>query len=113
MKLLQKIVILCLVGQKFKLSPPFGDELPSNGYDPGQNTYQAPPGDGSGLKVNVDKSSDRLQLLAPFTKWDGKDLKDLTVLMKVIIWEILNSCRKCNLTCNQSVEQFHGKQGFR
>lgn len=30
-------------GKKFKLKEPFGDELPVRGFDPGQDTYQAPP----------------------------------------------------------------------
>lgn len=68
---------------KFKLSNPFGDELPSKGFDPGQDTYEAPPADGSKVQVDVSPSSDRLQLLSPFDKWDGKDLTDLTVLIKV------------------------------
>lgn len=29
-------------GKKFKLDSPFGDELPSRGFDPGQDTYQHP-----------------------------------------------------------------------
>ncbi|XP_018580347.1 probable aconitate hydratase, mitochondrial [Anoplophora glabripennis] len=70
-------------GKKFKLSPPFGDELPSKGFDPGQDTYEAPVKDGSKLSVNVDPKSQRLQLLEPFDKWDGKDLEDLTILIKV------------------------------
>jgi len=70
-------------GKEFKLKPPSGDELPATGFDPGVDTYQKPPADGSGLDVVVDPKSARLQLLAPFTKWDGKDLEDLTVLIKV------------------------------
>ncbi|XP_071960231.1 aconitate hydratase, mitochondrial-like [Antedon mediterranea] len=70
-------------GKKFKLQSPFGDELPSQGFDPGQDTYQAPPGDGSGVQVDVDPASKRLQLLTPFDKWDGKDLEDMVVLIKV------------------------------
>jgi aconitate hydratase len=70
-------------GKKFKLECPFGDELPSKGFDPGMNTYDAPPEDGSKVQVDVDPKSDRLQLLAPFDKWDGKDLTDMTVLIKV------------------------------
>lgn len=31
----------------------------------------------------VDPKSNRLQLLEPFKKWDGKDLEDLTILIKV------------------------------
>lgn len=39
--------------------------------------------DGTAVKVDVDQKSDRLQLLDPFEAWDGKDLTDLTVLIKV------------------------------
>merc|ERR1712129_460808 len=39
-------------------------------------------GDGSDLKVVVDPNSDRLELLAPFEKWDGKDIEDAVVLIK-------------------------------
>ncbi|XP_030751649.1 probable aconitate hydratase, mitochondrial [Sitophilus oryzae] len=70
-------------GKKFKLSSPFGDELPAKGFDPGQDTYQVPVADGSGVNVQVDPKSQRLQLLEPFDKWDGKDLDDLVVLIKV------------------------------
>lgn len=70
-------------GKKFKLKAPFGDELPSKGFDPGENTYAAPLPDGSGVKVDVSPKSQRLQLLEPFDKWTGKDLEDLVVLIKV------------------------------
>lgn len=70
-------------GKKFKLSDPFAAELPAKGFDPGQDTYQAPPGDGSAVRVDVDPKSQRLQLLEPFDAWNGKDLTDLTVLIKV------------------------------
>ena len=70
-------------GKKFKLSDPFADELPSRGFDPGENTYEAPPSDPSAIEIKVDKKSDRLQLLEPFKKWDGKDLTDMTILIKV------------------------------
>lgn len=70
-------------GKKFTLKPPTGDELPPRGFDPGQDTYQPPAEDGSKVAVNVDPNSDRLQLLKPFNKWDGKDLTDLLILIKV------------------------------
>ncbi|XP_063706966.1 probable aconitate hydratase, mitochondrial [Culicoides brevitarsis] len=70
-------------GKPFKLESPYGDELPTKGFDPGMDTYQAPPSDGSSVKVDVDPKSNRLQLLSPFDKWDGKDLTDMTVLIKV------------------------------
>lgn len=65
------------------LDNPHGDELPVKGFDPGVDTYQAPPPSGKDVQVNVDPKSQRLQLLEPFDKWDGKDLTDMTVLIKV------------------------------
>jgi aconitate hydratase len=70
-------------GKEFMLESPFGDELPADGFDPGEDTYQHPPKDGSGVSVVVDPKSDRLQLLTPFAKWEGKDLSDMQVLIKV------------------------------
>jgi aconitate hydratase len=70
-------------GKKFRLEGPTGDELPSKGFDPGQDTFQSPPGDGSSIRVDVDPKSKRLQLLTPFDKWDGKDLDDMVVLIKI------------------------------
>lgn len=72
-------------GKSFKFSPPSGDELPKRGFDNGANTFQAPPADiaaASKLQVNVSPSSQRLQLLAPFAKWDGKDMFNMPVLIK-------------------------------
>lgn len=70
-------------GSKFKLEVPKGDDLPARGYDPGEDTYQQPPSDGSKVRVDVDPKSNRLQLLEPFDKWDGKDLTDMVILIKV------------------------------
>ncbi|XP_011064485.1 PREDICTED: aconitate hydratase, mitochondrial-like isoform X2 [Acromyrmex echinatior] len=70
-------------GKEFLLDSPYGDELPNRGFDPGLDTFDTPPRDGSKVKVDVDPKSQRLQLLEPFDKWDGKDLEDLTILIKV------------------------------
>merc|ERR1719175_334712 len=70
-------------GSEFALECPYGDELPAQGFDPGEDTYQHPPADGSGVVVDVNPSSDRLQLLNPFDKWSGKDLTDMRILIKV------------------------------
>uniref|UniRef100_A0A6I8PSD6 Aconitate hydratase, mitochondrial n=1 Tax=Xenopus tropicalis TaxID=8364 RepID=A0A6I8PSD6_XENTR len=70
-------------GKKFKLQPPDADELPKSSFDPGQDTYQHPPKEGSSLKVDVSPTSQRLQLLEPFDKWDGKDLENMQILVKV------------------------------
>ncbi|KFA79134.1 hypothetical protein S40288_05699 [Stachybotrys chartarum IBT 40288] len=69
-------------GKEFKLSPPTGDGLPEKGYDPGNDTYQAPPKDRSAVSVQVSPTSDRLQILEPFEPWNGKDAKDLPILIK-------------------------------
>ena len=70
-------------GSKFKFDPPMGDELPSRGFDAGEDTFQPPPKDGSGIDVVVDVDSKRLQLLTPFDSWDGEDYENLRVLIKV------------------------------
>jgi aconitate hydratase len=70
-------------GKPFKLNPPKGFELPPNGYDPGENTYQPPPEERSQVNVKVDPKSSRLQLLEPFAKWNGKDIVDVPILIKV------------------------------
>ncbi|KAG1467345.1 hypothetical protein G6F56_004465 [Rhizopus delemar] len=70
-------------GKPFKLTPPNGNELPPKGYDAGENTYQAPPADGASVNVIVDPKSNRLQLLEPFEKWDGKDIEQVPILIKV------------------------------
>ncbi len=69
-------------GTEVKLDPPVGEVLPSRGYDPGSNTFTAPPADRSNITVAVSPSSDRLQLLEPFPAWDGNDYVELPILMK-------------------------------
>ena len=59
-----------------------GTELPDQGFDPGASGFLAPPDDGSGVDVRVSPDSERLQLLEPFSPWDGQDLTDLPVLLK-------------------------------
>lgn len=69
-------------GNEFMLAPPTGEGLPANGYDPGRDTYQAPPADRASISVAVNPSSDRLQILEPFKAWDGKDAKGIPILIK-------------------------------
>ncbi|VDL90790.1 unnamed protein product [Schistocephalus solidus] len=70
-------------GSVFKLEPPTGLTLPTRGFDEGAIVYQAPPADSSGLTIHVDPRSDRLQLLQPFDKWNGADLVDMPILIKI------------------------------
>ena len=69
-------------GREVRLEPPVGEVLPSRGYDPGSNTFTAPPADGQAIVVKVSPTSDRLQLLEPFAAWDGQDYRGLPILMK-------------------------------
>jgi len=69
-------------GKPFKLKAPTGNSLPPAGFDPGSDTYQAPPADRSSVSVVVSPTSDRLQVLSPFEKWNGKDATDLPILIK-------------------------------
>ena len=69
-------------GSELRLAPPVGEVLPAAGYDPGENTFTAPPEDASGVDVVVAPTSDRLQLLEPFPAWDGEDYRNLPVLVK-------------------------------
>jgi aconitate hydratase len=69
-------------GNEFMLTAPSGDALPVHGYDPGQDTYQAPPKDRASVQVRVSPSSDRLQVLSPFKAWDGKDATGCEILIK-------------------------------
>jgi aconitate hydratase len=69
-------------GEPVKLAVPVGEELPAQGFTPGESGFIAPPEDGSGVEVVVRPDSDRLQLLEPFEPWDGNDYVELPVLMK-------------------------------
>lgn len=69
-------------GEKVKLEPPVGEELPPKGFDEGSSGFVPPAEDGSGVEIKVNPDSERLQLLTPFTKWDGKDYTDMPVLLK-------------------------------
>ncbi|CAG8505661.1 3885_t:CDS:2 [Ambispora gerdemannii] len=76
-------VLMDADGKPFRFTEPSGAELPPRGYDPGEDTYQAPPEDRSSVKVVISPDSSRLQFLEPFSKWDGKDAEKLPILIKV------------------------------
>ena len=69
-------------GEQVKLDPPTGDELPAKGFDVEDPGYQAPAADGSSVTVDVSPTSDRLQLLEPFSAWEKTDLRGLKLLIK-------------------------------
>ena len=69
-------------GQQVRLDEPTGLELPPRGFAVEDAGFQAPAADGSGVQVIVDPTSDRLQLLAPFSANGSGDLLGLRLLIK-------------------------------
>ena len=69
-------------GEKVKLDPPTGMELPPSGFDVKDNGYLAPVEDGTSVDVVVKEDSERLQLLTPFTPWNGENLMGAKLLIK-------------------------------
>jgi len=69
-------------GEQVKLEPPTGDELPSNGFDVEDKGYNAPAEDGSSIQVKVNPDSERIELLTPFSKWDGQNIMGARLLIK-------------------------------
>jgi aconitate hydratase len=69
-------------GEEVMLEAPTGDELPKNGFDAEDKGFQEPAADGRGVEVTVSETSERLQLLAPFAPWDGKNIVGAKLLIK-------------------------------
>ena len=69
-------------GEQVKLDAPAGETLPDKGFTVDDNGYVAPAADGKNLEVSIAPDSKRLQKLAPFAAWDGKDLTDMPLLIK-------------------------------
>lgn len=69
-------------GQEVKLDEPTGNELPPKGFSADDPGYQAPAADGSGVVVAVSPTSERLQLLEPFTAWDRQNITGAKLLIK-------------------------------
>lgn len=70
-------------GQAVKLDPPVGDELPAKGFKSNISVFIPPSSTDQDLPVSVNPSSNRLQLLEPFEKWDGKDFEAFPLLVKI------------------------------
>lgn len=71
-------------GTLFKLDPPkTAPEVPENGFKDVQDIYVPPSDNPDNVDIQINKNSDRLQLLKPFYKWDGNDFDKLPILAKV------------------------------
>ena len=70
-------------GESFIFDPPsIAPEVPEDGFDKGRSFYQAPPENNDGLEISIAEDSERLQVLKPWPKWDGKDLVEMPILLK-------------------------------
>ncbi|MFY0601873.1 MAG: aconitate hydratase [Cyclobacteriaceae bacterium] len=69
-------------GEQVKLDPPTGWELPPKGFDVEDAGYLAPAEDGSGVAIKVKEDSQRLQLLDPFSPWNGENITGAKLLIK-------------------------------
>jgi len=69
-------------GTKIKFEPPQGEELPAKGFAKGEEGFEPPAESGDKLEVEIPPTSERLQLLKPFPRWNGKDFEKLPILIK-------------------------------
>ncbi len=67
-----------------RLEPPVAKSLPPGDFDPGKAAYEDPASEPDKVQVVVDPASERLQLLSPFSAWDGNDFSDLVILLKAV-----------------------------
>lgn len=68
-------------GQEVMFDEPTGWELPPKGFDVKDNGYIEPVEDGSGVVITVSPTSERLELLTPFTPI-GNEIKGAKLLIK-------------------------------
>jgi aconitate hydratase len=78
----------------FMFQPPSTTSLPENGYLETDYVYAAPPSERASVQVNISPDSERIQKLAPFAAWDGKDYLNLPILIKT-----KGKCTTDHITC--------------
>lgn len=69
-------------GKPVMMTEPSGDFLPAEGFAINEGR-ESPKGPVRKKKIKISPRSERLQILSPFPKWDGKDLTELRLLIKV------------------------------
>ncbi|MEG1664264.1 MAG: aconitate hydratase [Mucinivorans sp.] len=67
-------------GELVMLDAPRGHELPPLGYKMGDKGLQTPQM--NSVEIRISPLSERLQLLTPFSPWDGKESMELALLIK-------------------------------
>ena len=70
-------------GTKLKLDPPKkAPEVPPNGFVNAKDVYVPPSENPESIELVINKDSNRLQKLQPFSKWNGQDFEELLILTK-------------------------------
>jgi aconitate hydratase len=70
-------------GESFRLQPPKpAPEVPTCEFEDRREHYIPPAADSRFLDLTVDPASERLQLMKPWSAWDGEDLLDMPILIK-------------------------------
>ncbi len=69
-------------GEKVKLDPPTGVELPPTGFAVEDAGFEPPAENGSEIEVEVDPNSDRIQLLTPFEPITQDQVEGMRILIK-------------------------------
>jgi aconitate hydratase, mitochondrial len=70
-------------GTRFRLEPPApAPEVPEGGFVTSSEGYLAPPADRRRIQVEIAPDSERLAFLEPFPPFDGKDYRELPLLLK-------------------------------
>ncbi|MCL2101460.1 MAG: aconitase family protein, partial [Fibromonadales bacterium] len=69
-------------GEKQKLTYPWGDKLPVNGFVSNLDVVKVSDGDSS-AEIAIAPESSRLQKLEPFAPWSGRDILNARLLIKV------------------------------
>ncbi|MCP5064591.1 MAG: aconitate hydratase, partial [Ignavibacteriae bacterium] len=69
-------------GEEIKLTSPYGDELPKEGFLADNDGFISPSENGRDTVVKVNLESKRLQLLSKFDKWDENNFSGLPLLLK-------------------------------
>ena len=69
-------------GQEVMLKEPSAEELPSAGFTGCGKGYVPPIEYGLEVEIVINPESERLQVLAPFSPWDGNDFTDVPLLLK-------------------------------
>ena len=70
-------------GTELKLDPPKkAPEVPPNGFVNAKDVYVPPSENPESIELVINKDSNRLQKLQPFSKWNGQDFEELLILTK-------------------------------